>query len=142
MNNDDEIKVHVHTEDPGLVMQEGLKYGSLVKVKVDNMRNQHEAQVEKEEKAIKPAQESIAIIAVVAGEGLAEIQGARSGLHHFGGQTMNPSTEDFIKAVEQVNARNIIILPNNKNIFMAAQSAAEVLEQPVAVIKLEQFHKV
>ena len=118
-------------------MQEGLKYGSLVKVKVDNMRNQHEAQVEKEEKAIKPAQEKeYAIIAVVAGEGLAEIFKAQ-GVDYIisGGQTMNPSTEDFIRAAEQVNARNIIILPNNKNIFMAAQSAAEVLEQPVAVIE-------
>ena len=137
VNDDEIVKVHVHTEDPGLVMQEGLKYGSLVKVKVDNMRNQHEAQVEKEENAAKPAQEKeYAIIAVVAGDGLAEIFKAQ-GVDYIisGGQTMNPSTEDFIKAVEQVNARNIIILPNNKNIFMAAQSAAEVLEQPAAVIE-------
>ena len=137
VNDDEIVKVHVHTEDPGLVMQEGLKYGSLIKVKVDNMRNQHEAQVEKEENAAKPAQEKeYAIIAVVAGDGLAEIFKAQ-GVDYIisGGQTMNPSTEDFIKAVEQVNARNIIILPNNKNIFMAAQSAAEVLEQPAAVIE-------
>ena len=106
-------------------------------VKVDNMRNQHEAQLEKEEKTAKPAEEKeYAIIAVVAGEGLAEIFKAQ-GVDYVisGGQTMNPSTEDFIKAVEQVNARNIIILPNNKNIFMAAQSAAEVLEQPTTVIE-------
>ena len=137
VNDDEIVKVHVHTEDPGLVMQEGLKYGSLVKVKVDNMRNQHEAQLEKEEKATKPAEEKeYAIIAVVAGDGLAEIFKAQ-GVDYIisGGQTMNPSTEDFIKAVEQVNARNIIILPNNKNIFMAAQSAAEVLEQPTTVIE-------
>ena len=137
VNDDEIVKVHVHTEDPGLVMQEGLKYGSLVKVKVDNMRNQHEAQLEKEEKATKPAEEKeYAIIAVVAGEGLAEIFKAQ-GVDYIisGGQTMNPSTEDFIKAVDQVNARNIIILPNNKNIFMAAQSAAEVLEQPTTVIE-------
>ncbi|KGM37389.1 DAK2 domain-containing protein [Streptococcus sinensis] len=137
VNDDEIVKVHVHTEDPGLVMQEGLKYGSLVKVKVDNMRNQHEAQLEKEEKTAKPAEEKeYAIIAVVAGEGLAEIFKAQ-GVDYVisGGQTMNPSTEDFIKAVEQVNARNIIILPNNKNIFMAAQSAAEVLEQPTTVIE-------
>ena len=137
VNDDEIVKVHVHTEDPGLVMQEGLKYGSLVKVKVDNMRNQHEAQLEKEEKAIKPAEEKeYAIIAVVAGEGLAEIFKAQ-GVDYIisGGQTMNPSTEDFIKAVDQVNARNIIFLPNNKNIFMAAQSAAEVLEQPTTVIE-------
>ena len=137
VNDDEIVKVHVHTEDPGLVMQEGLKYGSLVKVKVDNMRNQHEAQLEKEEKATKPAEEKeYAIIAVVAGDGLAEIFKAQ-GVDYIisGGQTMNPSTEDFIKAVDQVNARNIIFLPNNKNIFMAAQSAAEVLEQPTTVIE-------
>lgn len=137
VNDDEIVKVHVHTEDPGLVMQEGLKYGSLVKVKVDNMRSQHEAQVEKEEHSAKPAQEKeYAIIAVVAGDGLAEIFKAQGADYIIsGGQTMNPSTEDFIKAVEQVNARNIIILPNNKNIFMAAQSAAEVLEQPTTVIE-------
>ena len=138
VNDDEIVKVHVHTEDPGLVMQEGLKYGSLVKVKVDNMRNQHEAQVEKEEREnSQPTEEKeYAIIAVVAGEGLSDIFKAQ-GVDYIisGGQTMNPSTEDFIKAVEYVNARHIIILPNNKNIFMAAQSAAEVIEQSAAVIE-------
>ena len=138
VNDDEIVKVHVHTEDPGLVMQEGLKYGSLVKVKVDNMRNQHEAQVEKEAAQVsKPAEEKeYALIAVVAGKGLADIFRSQ-GVDYVieGGQTMNPSTEDFIKAVEQVNARNIIFLPNNKNIFMAAQSAAEVLEQPAVVVE-------
>ena len=98
-------------------MQEGLKYGSLVKVKVDNMRNQHEAQVEKEAAQVsKPAEEKeYALIAVVAGQGLADIFRAQ-GVDYVieGGQTMNPSTEDFVKAVEKVNARNIIFLPNNK----------------------------
>lgn len=137
VNDDEIVKVHVHTEDPGLVMQEGLKYGSLVKVKVDNMRNQHEAQVEKEERQAKPVEEKeYAIIAVVAGEGLADIFIAQ-GVDYIisGGQTMNPSTEDFVKAVEELNARNIIILPNNKNILMAAQSAAEVIDQPAAVVE-------
>lgn len=138
VNDDEIVKVHVHTEDPGLVMQDGLKYGSLVKVKVDNMRNQHEAQVEKEEREnSQPTEEKeYAIIAVVAGEGLSDIFKAQ-GVDYIisGGQTMNPSTEDFIKAVEHVNARHIIILPNNKNIFMAAQSAAEVIEQSAAVIE-------
>ena len=137
VNDDEIVKVHVHTEDPGLVMQEGLKYGSLVKVKVDNMRNQHEAQVEKEERQAKPAEaKKYAIIAVVAGDGLADIFKAQ-GVDYIisGGQTMNPSTEDFVKAVEELNARNIIILPNNKNILMAAQSAAEVIEQPAAVVE-------
>ena len=137
VNDDEIVKVHVHTEDPGLVMQEGLKYGSLVKVKVDNMRNQHEAQVEKEERQAKPVEEKeYAIIAVVAGDGLAYIFKAQ-GVDYIisGGQTMNPSTEDFVKAVEELNARNIIILPNNKNILMAAQSAAEVIDQPAAVVE-------
>ncbi len=137
VNDDEIVKVHVHTEDPGLVMQEGLKYGSLVKVKVDNMRNQHEAQVEKEERQAKPVEEKeYAIIAVVAVDGLADIFKAQ-GVDYIisGGQTMNPSTEDFVKAVEELNARNIIILPNNKNILMAAQSAAEVIDQPAAVVE-------
>ena len=138
VNDDEIVKVHAHTEDPGLVMQEGLKYGSLVKVKVDNMRNQHEAQVEKEERenSQPTEEEEYAIIAVVAGEGLSDIFKAQ-GVDYIisGGQTMNPSTEDFIKAVEHVNARHIIILPNNKNIFMAAQSAAEVIEQSAAVVE-------
>ena len=137
VNDDEIVKVHVHTEDPGLVMQEGLKYGSLVKVKVDNMRNQHEAQVEKEERQAKPVEEKeYAIIAVVAGDGLADIFKAQ-GVDYIisGGQTMNPSTEDFVKAVEELNARNIIILPNNKNILMAAQSAAEVIDQPAAFVE-------
>ena len=137
VNDDEIVKVHVHTEDPGLVMQEGLKYGSLVKVKVDNMRNQHEAQVEKEERQSKPVEEKeYAIIAVAAGDGLADIFKAQ-GVDYIisGGQTMNPSTEDFVKAVEGLNARNIIILPNNKNILMAAQSAAEVIDQPAAVVE-------
>lgn len=137
VNDDEIVKVHVHTEDPGLVMQEGLKYGSLVKVKVDNMRNQHEAQVEKEERQAKPVEEKeYAIIAVVAGDGLADIFKAQ-GVDYIisGGQTMNPSTEDFVKAVEELNARNIIILPNNKNILMAAQSAAEVIDQPAVVVE-------
>lgn len=137
VNDDEIVKVHVHTEDPGLVMQEGLKYGSLVKVKVDNMRNQHDAQIEKEKQAVKPVEEKeYAIIAVAAGDGLADIFKAQ-GVDHIisGGQTMNPSTEDFVKAVEGLNARNIIILPNNKNILMAAQSAAEVIDQPAAVVE-------
>lgn len=138
VNDDEIVKVHIHTEDPGLVMQAGLQYGSLVKVKVDNMRNQHEAQVIKEETGFtRPVeQKEYAIIAVAAGEGLTEIlksQGVDFVIS--GGQTMNPSTEDFVKAIDLVNARNVLILPNNKNIFMAAQSAAEVAQVAVKVIE-------
>ncbi|MBF0817963.1 DAK2 domain-containing protein [Streptococcus acidominimus] len=137
VNDDEIVKVHVHTEDPGLVMQAGLQYGSLVKVKVDNMREQHEAQVEKEEGFQKPAeQKEYAVIAVAAGAGLTEIFKSQ-GVDYVisGGQTMNPSTEDFVKAIELVNARNVILLPNNKNILMAAQSAAEVAEVAVKVVE-------
>lgn len=138
VNDDKIVKVHVHTEDPGLVLQEGLKYGSLVKVKVDNMRNQHDAVLEKEEQQVAAKQEEkdFAIVAVVAGDGLAEIFKSQ-GVDYVisGGQTMNPSTEDIVKAIDAVNAKNVIILPNNKNIFMAAQSAAEVAEIPAAVVE-------
>ena len=99
VNDDEIVKVHVHTEDPGLVMQEGLKYGSLVKVKVDNMRNQHEAQVEKRRAPSQTSWRKKRIChhhAVVAGDGLADIFKAQ-GVDYIisGGQTMNPSTEDF-----------------------------------------------
>ncbi|EMC52491.1 hypothetical protein SMU102_00177 [Streptococcus mutans S1B] len=138
VNDDEIVKVHVHTEDPGLVMQEGLKYGALVKVKVDNMRNQHDAQVQKENTTVDLPREAkkFGIIAVVAGEGLAKIFKSQ-GVDYIisGGQTMNPSTEDIVKAIESVKAESIIILPNNKNIFMAAQSAADVVDVPAAVVE-------
>lgn len=137
VNDDEIVKVHVHTEDPGLVMQEGLKYGSLIKIKVDNMRNQHEAQVQKiGNEPTKAEAKEFGLIAVVAGDGLAEIFKAQ-GVDYviLGGQTMNPSTEDIVKAIEAVNAKQVIILPNNKNIFMAAQSAAEVVDIPAAVVE-------
>ncbi|MDY2963045.1 DAK2 domain-containing protein [Streptococcus dysgalactiae] len=137
VNDDEIVKVHVHTEDPGLVMQEGLKYGSLIKIKVDNMRNQHEAQVQKTDTEESKAEaKDFGLIAVVAGEGLSEIFKAQ-GVDYVisGGQTMNPSTEDIVKAIEAVNAKQVIILPNNKNIFMAAQSAAEVVDIPAAVVE-------
>lgn len=138
VNDDEIVKVHVHTEDPGIVMQEGLKYGALVKVKVDNMREQHDAQVIKEATAPKKAAEikEFGVIAIAAGEGLAKIF-KDMGVDYVisGGQTMNPSTEDIVKAIELVNARNVIILPNNKNIFMAAQSAADVVDVPAKVIE-------
>ncbi len=135
VNDDEIVKVHIHTEDPGLVMQEGLKYGSLVKVKVDNMRNQHETQLEKESKGVNHPKKAFAIISVSVGAGLEEIF-ISQGVDYVisGGQTMNPSTEDIVKAIEQVNAEQIIILPNNKNIQMAAEAAAEVAEQPTIVI--------
>lgn len=140
---DDEIvKVHIHTENPGLIMQLGQEFGELIKIKVDNMREQVRG-LEGQEEALKgakvpnPSQEDseYAIIAVASGQGLVDLFqsiGVTEVLQ--GGQTMNPSTEDFVKAIEGANARNIILLPNNKNIVMAAQQAAEVSETPTVVV--------
>ncbi|MGO3500923.1 MAG: DAK2 domain-containing protein, partial [Lactococcus cremoris] len=140
VDDEEVVKVHVHTEDPGLVMQEGLKYGRLVKVKVDNMRLQNEGVAEKEAKSsnvsTSTSKKDWGLIAIAAGEGLADIF-REMGVNHVvsGGQTMNPSTEDILTAIEAVNAEKVIIVPNNKNIFMAAKSAAEVAEIPVEVIE-------
>ncbi|MEI5990223.1 DAK2 domain-containing protein [Enterococcus termitis] len=137
VNDDEIIKVHVHTEHPGEVMNYGQKFGSLVKIKVDNMRLQHETLVEHDAKAaIAPkARVPYAVIAIAAGEGVQELFRSLGASYIIsGGQTMNPSTEDIVKAVKEVNADQVIILPNNKNIFMAADQAAEVADIPVAVV--------
>ena len=138
---DDEIvKVHIHTENPGEIMQLGQEFGELIKIKVDNMREQVRG-LEAEEHAMKeaPAEAApkvpYAIIAVAAGEGVGQLftdLGVAKVL--AGGQTMNPSTEDFVKAIEAVNAEQIILLPNNKNIIMAAEQAAQVAEVPTVVV--------
>lgn len=142
VNDDEIIKVHVHTEHPGEVMNYGQKFGSLVKVKVDNMRLQHETILEHDHQVESFAGDNTpaprvpyAVIAIAAGEGVGELfksLGASQIIN--GGQTMNPSTEDILKAVEEANADKVIILPNNKNIFMAADQAAEVADVPVAVV--------
>ncbi|NLJ18336.1 DAK2 domain-containing protein [Globicatella sulfidifaciens] len=142
---DDEIvKVHIHTENPGEIMQLGQEFGELIKIKVDNMReqvrsleNDEKALNEKAQQVAKPTEpeREYAIIAVAAGEGIMELfrsLGVTEVLS--GGQTMNPSTEDFIKAIERVNAKKIILLPNNKNIVMAAEQATQVAEVPTVVI--------
>lgn len=134
---DDEIvKVHVHTEYPGEVMNYGQKFGSLMKIKVDNMRMQHDAVLEKADApAKKPEKVPYGVIAVAAGEGvhaLFKSMGVSTIIN--GGQTMNPSTEDILKAIENTNAEKTIILPNNKNIFMAAEQAAEVSDADVVVV--------
>nr|WP_242551069.1 DAK2 domain-containing protein [Enterococcus ureilyticus] len=137
VNDDEIIKVHVHTEHPGEVMNYGQKFGSLVKIKVDNMRLQHETLVEHDAKAAvtKKARVPYAVIAIAAGQGVQELFRSLGASYIIsGGQTMNPSTEDILKAVKEVNADQVIILPNNKNIFMAADQAAEVADIPVAVV--------
>lgn len=133
--DDEVVKVHVHTEKPGEVMNYGQKFGSLMKIKVDNMREQHSSLVGKENTQAPAEKKEFAVIAVAAGEGLGNLFESL-GVDYIiqGGQTMNPSTEDILKAIEQVNAENILILPNNKNIFMAAEQAASVAEVPTAVI--------
>lgn len=133
--DDEIIKVHVHTEQPGEVMNYGQKFGSLIKIKVDNMRVQHETILESENTSAPKERVPYGIISVAAGEGIQELFRSMGANYIIsGGQTMNPSTEDILKAIEAVNADNVIILPNNKNIFMAADQAAEVSEIPVVVI--------
>ncbi|MDR0921917.1 MAG: DAK2 domain-containing protein [Lactobacillales bacterium] len=141
VNDDEIIKVHVHTEQPGEVMNYGQKYGSLVKVKVDNMRLQHETILEHDKEVKEFAEETpnaripYAVIAIAAGKGLANLFKSMGVSYVIsGGQTMNPSTEDILSAINEVNADKVIILPNNKNIFMAADAAVEVADVPVVVV--------
>lgn len=140
VNDDEIIKVHVHTEHPGEVMNYGQKFGSLIKIKVDNMRLQHETILEHDEQTEEFSQSNrpkvpYGIIAIAAGDGLQKLFKSLGASYVIsGGQTMNPSTEDILKAIHDVNAEQVIILPNNKNIFMAADQAAEVAELPVAVV--------
>ena len=135
VNDDEIIKVHVHTEYPGEVMNYGQKFGSLMKVKVDNMRVQHETLLENDSEPVKKLRVPYAIIAIAAGNGVQELFKSLGASYVIsGGQTMNPSTEDILKAIDAVNADQVIILPNNKNIFMAADQAAEVADIPVVVV--------
>ncbi len=148
---DDEIvKTHVHTNDPGLAIQEALKHGSLSKIKIDNMREEHqeklikdaeklakeqkEEETKKEEKAEEPRKE-MGFISVSIGAGVNEIFNGL-GVDYIieGGQTMNPSTEDMLNAIDHVNADNIFILPNNKNIVLAANQAASLVEDKKIIV--------
>ncbi|WP_066072329.1 DAK2 domain-containing protein [Alkalithermobacter thermoalcaliphilus] len=126
------IKIHIHTNDPGLVLQEAINYGSLTNIKIDNMRVQHENVLT--EKAKEDAKE-YGFISVTMGNGLSNIF-KDFGVDHIieGGQTINPSTQDFLEGIEKINAKNIIILPNNSNILMAANQAKEISEKNVIVI--------
>lgn len=140
--DDEVVKVHVHTEHPGMVLSYGQKFGSLIKVKVDNMRLQHETILEKDEEEERGEEISeneisgdYGIIAISSGEGVAEIfknLGATYVLS--GGQTMNPSTQDIVDAIAKTKKDNVIILPNNKNIFLAADQAAEVCDVDAVVV--------
>ena len=138
--SDDEIaKVHIHTETPGAVLSAGQKYGSLMKIKVDNMREQHAAIVNDESTPVastnKVQKVPYAIVTIAMGEGIATLLRSIGASYVIeGGQTMNPSTEDIVKAVKEIGAERVLILPNNKNIVMAAEQAAELLEIEAAVV--------
>ncbi|HDD8169928.1 TPA: fatty acid kinase catalytic subunit FakA [Staphylococcus aureus] len=128
INDEEIVKVHVHTEHPGKVFNYGQQYGELIKLKVENMREQHTA---------KPKMETVetAIITISMGEGISEIFKSMGATHIIsGGQTMNPSTEDIVKVIEQSKCKRAIILPNNKNILMASEQAASIVDVEAVVI--------
>jgi len=141
---DDEIvKIHVHTNDPGLAIQKALTYGQLTRMKIDNMREEHEEKlirdaekVAREQKAKEKAeQKEFGFIAVSIGEGLNEIF-KELGVDYIieGGQTMNPSTDDMLQAIDEVNAKHIFIFPNNKNITLAANQAKSLVEDKDVIV--------
>lgn len=148
VSDDDIVKVHVHTNDPGLAIQKALTYGSLTRMKIDNMREEHQeklikdaekaaaqqAEEAKQAKANEPRKDS-GFITVSIGEGLNEIfKGLGVDYIIEGGQTMNPSTEDMLNAIDNVNADNIYIFPNNKNIILAAQQAKSLVEDKNIIV--------
>ncbi|RFU68818.1 DAK2 domain-containing protein [Bacillus sp. V59.32b] len=142
ISDDEIVKVHIHSEEPGNCLNYGQQYGSLIKLKIDNMREQHSSIVGETHAPLKTAvnekpkkKEEYGIVSVAMGSGISDLFksiGAKSVIQ--GGQTMNPSTEDIVKAAREANAKNIVILPNNKNIIMAAEQAAELLDENVIVI--------
>ena len=142
--DDDIVKIHVHTNDPGLAIQKALTYGQLSRMKIDNMREEHQERLIKdaeklaaqqaEAKKAEPRKE-VGFIAVSIGEGMNEIF-RELGADYIieGGQTMNPSTEDMLNAIDQVNAEHIFILPNNKNIILAANQAQALTEEKDIIV--------
>ncbi len=140
--DDEVVKVHVHTEQPGKVLSYGQKFGSLIKVKVDNMRLQHETILEQDKEAEEEQQAEInqiagdyGIIAVASGDGLAQLFHSVGVTQIIqGGQTMNPSTKDIVDAINATGKDKVIVLPNNKNIFLAAEQAADVADANVKVV--------
>ena len=148
VSDDDVVKVHVHTNDPGLAIQRALTYGSLTKMKIDNMREEHNEKVimeSEKQAAIQAAKaaehkkeeprKEVGFVAVSIGEGINEIfRGLGVDYLIEGGQTMNPSTEDMLNAIDQVNADTIFILPNNSNIILAANQAKALTEDKKIVV--------
>lgn len=149
---EDVIKVHIHTNDPGLVLSKAVKIGELSKIKIDNMREEHrELLLSKEEieegsketeEAVSTEKKEFAFITVAMGDGITKIfkeLGADCVIE--GGQTMNPSTQDMLECINKLNAEHIFILPNNKNIIMAANQAAEITEKDVRVIATKSIQQ-
>ena len=140
IDEDDIVKVHIHTNHPGYVLEQAVKLGEMVNIKIENMREQHTdilggAMSKEEEKPLSEHRET-AVVSVANGDGLIALfteLGVTNIIH--GGQTMNPSTEDILNAIEEANADNVFILPNNKNIVLAAQQAAEIAECNAVVIE-------
>lgn len=139
----DVVKVHVHTNDPGLAIQRALKYGALSNMKIDNMRLEHQEKINKEQQMKEQEQKKepemphkeVGFIAVSVGEGMSEIfRGLGADYIIEGGQTMNPSTEDMLNAIDRVNADTIFILPNNKNIILAANQAKTMVEDKKIIV--------
>lgn len=128
------VKVHVHTNDPGIVLQHALTLGMLSKIKIDNMREQHR-ELSDNGDIVMPVTKDIAVVSVVAGDGLKKVfeDCAVDGFVE-GGQTMNPSTDDILKAIKNAPSVNVIVLPNNKNIILAAEQAANLSSKNVSVI--------
>lgn len=139
VNDDDVVKVHVHTEHPGKVLAWGQQFGDLATVKVDNMRQQQEEIIEKDDpveaEQTVPDTNGTAIIAIASGEGVDRLFRSLGVTHIIsGGQTMNPSTADIVSAINESHAKRAIILPNNKNIFLAAEQAIEVADIPAKIV--------
>lgn len=136
VSDEDIVKVHIHAEYPGACMTLGQRYGSLINMKIENMREQHTALVGNKNNGAKPKEQAAyAIVTVAMGEGLtALLESLGASVIIEGGQTMNPSTKDITDAIIQANAKNVLILPNNKNIIMAAEQAAELADQDVLVV--------
>ena len=136
VQDDDIVKVHVHTLKPGNALNLAQRFGEFIKLKIENMQEQHNSIIENQQsKPVQREQKDVAVISVAAGEGVSDMF---MELHCdevvSGGQTMNPSAEDIVAAIRDVNAKNVIILPNNSNIVMTAQQAAIILEDEINVI--------
>lgn len=139
VDDDEIVKVHVHTDQPNKVLEEGLKFGPLLTIKIENMREQHTAKViestEPRKRVIKEPEKKYGFVAVAAGAGLKDVfTDLGCDVVVQGGQTMNPSTNDILYAIDETPAEVVFVLPNNKNIIMAAEQAVELSDKQVVII--------